>query len=177
MEPFLTLPSVQRRDSFEQALRECTTREEMREFGYEFSNLETILEYWVDRYISELDSYTRGEKLPVWWVAQSTYWLIVEDEFIWQIKRRHELTDNLTTYGWHLWYVIRPSKRQQWWGTKILTLALDLRKEEWFKQFLITCNEKNIWSRKIIEANGGVYDNKIRSHEEEDMKLRYWLYL
>jgi predicted acetyltransferase len=175
MAPYLTLPSLQRRMSFEQALRDASVQEQRYEFGAPGDI--SPLEYGVERYITEMPGYARGEGLPSWWVAQTIRWLIVDDQFVGQIKRRHELNDYLTTFGGHIGYLIAPARRHQGRWTKMLALAKKKRKEEWVAQVLITCNEKNIGSRKIIETNGGVYFSKIRSDEEQDMKLRYWLYL
>lgn len=173
--PQLVTPSLQRRDSFIKAIRDSTPDEQRYEFGAP-GDVSPLI-YGVDRYISEMPGYARWENLPKWWVAQTIWWLIVDNQFVWQIKRRHALNDYLSTYGGHVWYLIAPARRHQWRGTKMLALALQQRKAQWIKQLLVTCNEKNIWSRKIIETNGGVYMSKIRSDEEQDMKLRYWIYL
>jgi len=171
----LVVPSLQRRDSFIQAITDAPEEEQRYEFGAPWDV--SPLVYGVDRYIREMPSYARGENLPGWWVPQTMLWLIIDNQFVGQIKRRHELNDYLTTYGGHVWYLIAPTRRHQWWWTRMLTLALQKRKREGVKQLLITCNEKNVWSRKIIEANGGVYMSKIWSDEEQDMKWRYWVYL
>lgn len=171
----LVTPSLQRAKSFEEAIRECSSEEQRFEFGTPGDI--SVLDYGIQRYIEELPLYAQWKNLPQGRVAQTTYRLIENDSFIWQIKRRHELNAYLTTFGGHIGYVIRPSKRRQWYGTKILALGLEQWKQEWIKQVLITCNQSNIGSKKIIEANGGVYMSKIRSDHEHDMKLRYRIYL
>lgn len=175
----LVKPTTHRADSFEETLRECETLDELYQFGYEFdtNGTKSILDFGVVNYINALEGYKLGVWLPPERVPQTTLWLVEDDLFIGQIKRRHELNPYLTTYGGHIGYVIRPSKRQQGYGTKILTLWMEYWKAEWIKQLLVTCNEKNIASRKIIEANGGVYFSKVRCDDEQDMKLRYWMYL
>jgi len=42
---------------------------------------------------------------------------------------------------------------------------------------LLTCNESNIGSRKIIEANGGQFENAVVVEGQADKKLRYWISL
>jgi len=42
---------------------------------------------------------------------------------------------------------------------------------------LLTCNETNIGSRKIIEANGGQFENAVVLAGQDDKKLRYWISL
>ena len=58
-------------------------------------------------------------------------------------------------------YEIAPNKRQQGYGNKILELIL----QEWKKQgrrriAYVSCESENIASKKIIEANGGVFEQK-----------------
>ena len=57
--------------------------------------------------------------------------------------------------------IIRPSKRNQGYGKKILQLALLKAKALGINKVLITCDETNIASKKIIEASDGVFENSI----------------
>jgi predicted acetyltransferase len=175
MKAFLTTPSLQWRDSFEQAVREAPIEEQNYEFGTPWDI--SPLVYGIDRYILEMPWYADGSSLPSWRVPQTIWWLIVDNQFVGQIKRRHELNAYLTTFWWEVGYVIAPARRRQGRWTKMLTLACEKRKAEGVDKLLITCNKKNIWSQKIIEAHGGVFTSSIRSDEEQDVKLRYWVYL
>ncbi len=105
--PQLVTPSLQRRDSFIKAIRDSTPDEQRYEFGAPGDV--SPLVYGVDRYISEMPGYARWENLPKWRVAQTIWWLIVDNQFVWQIKRRHALNDYLSTYGGHIWYLISDS--------------------------------------------------------------------
>lgn len=56
-------------------------------------------------------------------------------------------------------YEIEPSKRNQGYGTKILELAL----QEWQrlgkrKTVYVSCKPHNVASKKVIKANGGIFD-------------------
>ena len=45
-----------------------------------------------------------------------------------------------------------------------------------FEKVLLTCNDDNVGSAKIIEANGGVLENILEPEEEGDSKKRcYWI--
>lgn len=59
MDILLTPPSLQRRDSFEQAIRDAPVEEQRYEFGAPGDV--SPLEYGVDRYIKEMPGYARGE--------------------------------------------------------------------------------------------------------------------
>lgn len=171
----LVVPSLRRAESFTQAIRDSSPEEQLYEYGT--SGDISPLAYGVERLITEMPQYAYGKQLPSWRVPQTIWRLIVDNQFVGQIKRRHELNSYLSTYGWHVGYVIAPAWRRQGWWTKMLRLAITKRKSEGIKQLLVTCNQKNIWSQKIIEANGGVYMSKIWSDDEQDMKLRYWVYV
>jgi predicted acetyltransferase len=42
---------------------------------------------------------------------------------------------------------------------------------------LLTCDETNIGSRKLIEANGGQLENAVVVEDSSVKKLRYWIEL
>ncbi len=113
--------------------------------------------------------------LPPGYVAQTTYWLIDTNEFIGRVSIRHMLTDYLLQEGGHIGYDIRPSKRKLGYGKKILALSLPKAKELGIKKILVTCNETNLGSKKIIEANGGILENRLHLHPGKPAKLRYWI--
>ena len=60
---------------------------------------------------------------------------------------------------------------------KILALALPKAQELGLYRVLVTCNETNIGSKKIIEANGGILENRLQLHAGKPAKLRYWISL
>jgi len=73
--------------------------------------------------------------------------------------------------GGNLGYYIRPSARNKGYGTKILELALVKAKKLGLQKVLITCDESNIPSKKIIEKNKGQFQDKVTG--EGEAKLRY----
>ena len=45
-----------------------------------------------------------------------------------------------------------------------------------FGKVLLTCDDNNIGSAKIIEANGGILENIIKGEKDgESKKRRYWI--
>jgi len=77
--------------------------------------------------------------------------------------------------GGHIGYDIRPSKRKQGYGNKILELALPKTKELGIHKALLTCDEPNTGSQKIIERNGGVLENVVDNPETGIRKMRFWI--
>lgn len=128
-------------------------------------------------FIQRLAAYARGEGLPADFVPMSDFWLIDHDEFIGRVSLRHRLNASLTQLGGHIGYDIRPSKRGKGYGTRILALALPKARELGLQRALVTCDETNIGSRKIIEANGGVLQNVVEIEGREPRVCRYWIEL
>lgn len=91
---------------------------------------------------------------------------------------RHALTDSLEKIGGHIGYGIRYSMWNKGYGTVMLKEALIYAKEELgLKKVLITCNDDNIGSYRVIEKNGGILQDKIMNHinGKEQLSRRYWI--
>ncbi|MCF7830656.1 GNAT family N-acetyltransferase [Candidatus Gracilibacteria bacterium] len=127
----------------------------------------------LDHYIKQTKDCEEGKNLPEDWVSSTTYWLVDNNKLIGQVNIRHKLTDSLKKLGGHIGYVIRPTARKMSYGTKILELALQKAESLGLKKVLITCDESNTASQKIIEKNKGVFQDKISGKDEPT--LRYWI--
>jgi predicted acetyltransferase len=64
---------------------------------------------------------------------------------------------------------VRPARRGQGHATRALALALDRAAELGIDRALVTCDFDNEPSRRTIERNGGVYEDRRAD------KLRYWI--
>lgn len=60
-------------------------------------------------------------------------------------------------------------------GTELLRLGLAKARERGMERVLLTCDETNIGSRKLIEANGGQLENAVVVEGSPVKKLRYWI--
>ena len=127
-------------------------------------------------YVSNCKKWEQGIDLPDEWVPESTFWLIREDNVILgTCSLRHKLSDKLRTFGGHIGYQIRPSQRKKDYGTTILKLALVEAKRLGLKQVLITCDDENIASIKIIERNTGILKDKCDRDKPGKLTRRYWI--
>ncbi|HZU67854.1 MAG TPA: GNAT family N-acetyltransferase [Ktedonobacteraceae bacterium] len=167
--PFLALPSERYKESYIQALLEFQA--EGRNLNIDAENLNENFGSFVQAVLSRTDR----SKLPSEWVPSSDFWLIENDEYIGRLSVRHELNDRLMKVGGHIGYEIRPSKRRRGYGSQILKLGLQKAKELGLYRVLLTCDENNIGSKKIIEKNGGQFENAIKSDDSPVKKLRYWI--
>ncbi len=126
-------------------------------------------------YVQLLKNQQDGIGLQEGHVAQTTLWSTENDEVIGVIRIRHSLTPMLEKIGGHIGYQIRPSRRRQGYGTRQLALTLDFLRERGWEKVLITCDDDNIGSARIIESNGGVLWDVIEVEEEPKPIRRYWV--
>jgi predicted acetyltransferase len=124
-----------------------------------------------------LQDQSAGLNLPEGFVPATMFWFIDNEELIGRLQIRHELTPFLLKHGGHIGYYIKPSKRNLGYGNKILSLGLQEARKIGLKKVLITCDEDNSGSRKIIESNGGVQENSIETEKGKPKTLRYWINL
>lgn len=129
--------------------------------------------------IKKSENYRYSIDLPEGFVPQITYWLVENDEFIGQIGLRPKINDFLLNYGGHIGYFVKYSKWNKGYGTKMLNLVLNRAKKLGLKKVLITCNDDNYGSSKVIEKNGGQLENKVKNNinGKEILTRRYWIEL
>ena len=131
-----------------------------------------------DNLIERLINNRDQSKIPSHYVPAYYYFVIDDDKFIGIVSIRVRLTDKLLQYGGHIGYGINPKYFRKGYGTETLRLALEKAKDLISdKAFLITCDDDNIGSYKIIEANGGILENKIENEDKGERFLtrRYWI--
>jgi len=166
----LILPSVKYKKSYLESLKEAETDD--RGATLQTPKANESFEDFVKHFYDEM----KGINLPEGYIPATMFWLIDDGEFIGRVQIRHELTDHLLKYGGHIGYYIRPSKRKMGYGKKILGMALLKAKEMGFEKVLLTCNDDNVGSIRIIEGNGGVLENILDGEKEgEKKKRRYWI--
>lgn len=168
---FLTRPDVAYKNSYLEAIREAHA--ESRHMELSCSSLRRHFHGYVQDLLARADI----ERIPPGWVPESWFWLIDDDIYIGTTRIRHYLDEGLRRYGGNIGYEIRPAKRRQGYGTAILRLALVEAGKLGITRALVTCAHDNIGSRKIIEANGGVFEgeDEVRVMGETICERRYWI--
>ena len=101
-------------------------------------------------------------------VPSTTLWWVDGDEYLGRLAIRHRLTARLLDLGGHIGYDVKPSARRQGHATAMLAAALPVARDLGIDPALITCDESNAGSRRVIEANGGVLADMRGS------QLRFW---
>ena len=143
-------------------------------------NTERIFSSEID-YFDKCHDYDLGINLPPTWVPSTQLWAIENDTFIGKVGIRQQLSDFLIGYGGHVGYEVRYSYRGKGYGTTLLALTLDYIKNRfpYIKKVLITCNDDNAASYRVMEKNGAVMGEKVWSDAKGDRTLirKYWINL
>ncbi len=130
-----------------------------------------------EEYLISLDNSSKGINIEVDWVSTCTYWMIDDsNELLGIIRIRPSKDLEILKYAGNIGYDIRPSKRKLGYGSRILELGLIKAKEFNLYKVLITCDETNRGSIKIIENNAGEYDSTLDT-DKKIAKLRYFISL
>lgn len=126
---------------------------------------------WVTRLHHEADE-TRP---PAPGLVHARYWWITEPDGIvlGAISLRYTLTDFLLRAGGHIGYSVRPSARGRGIARWALTEVLTVAGRRGINPVLVTCDDDNHASARVIEKCGGVLED-IR-HTEIGHKRRYWI--
>lgn len=164
-------PSLEYRDTFIDGLKEYQS-----EGGFPTVDAEERRNYF-SKYIERLSNEFKkgyGDKEIV---HMEHLWLVDGDKYIGTALLRHQLNESLLTTGGNITYEIRPTERRKGYGKEILRLTLLEAKQRGLENVLVTCDEDNIASKKIIEANGGVLENIFFEKGMRVRKLRYWINL
>jgi predicted acetyltransferase len=166
---FLTEPSAKYKDSFIQALREF--QREGRLLNYDAQHIARDF----PAFLQHLRDQQDRTRLTPDRVPTSEFWLIDGCEYIGQLSVRHELNDFILKIAGNIGYQIRPSRRRQGYGREILRLGLEKARQMGIYRALVTCDENNIGSKKVIEYNMGQFENAVDVEGSPVRKLRYWI--
>ncbi len=147
---------------------------------YRVHGLDTANFLGGDELFARVKDLKDGVNLPNGYVPATYLWLVDGDEFIGEISIRHALTHALLRFGGNIGYVVRYSRWNTGAGTKMLAMALEYAKNTvGLNRALVTCNDENIASARVIEKNGGVLQDKIENTigGKRITTRRYWIEL
>ncbi len=102
-----------------------------------------------------LGERTEAVARAVRFVPMTTLWWAEGPEMLGRLAIRHRLTPALERAGGHIGYDVRPSARRQGHATAMLAAALPVAASLGIEQALLTCDDTNTASQRVIEANGG----------------------
>lgn len=114
-----------------------------------------------------------GSEVPR--VPETRLWLVSGQDFIGRIHIRHHLSPSLELQGGHVGYAIRAGARGKGYGSLILRLAIPEIKKLGISNALITCDDTNSASARIIEKAGGKLQDTVTVQGHPVPVRRYWL--
>jgi len=121
-------------------------------------------------YVEGLLADTReGAERPSGYVPSTHLWWVEGEEFLGRVQIRHRLTPHLLEVAGHLGYHVVPHHRRRGHAKAMLAAALPIAAALGIDCLLLTCDSDNVGSRKVIEANGGLFQ------DQRGDKLRYWV--
>lgn len=176
--PRLVPPALAYAPSFVAALREGYSRDTLRpETPESIAAVEADLAGFVESQLAPPRTVTLpdGSQGPA--VPFTTLWYVEGGEFLGSISIRHHLNENLEKVGGHVGYVVRPSAHGKGHASAILAQGLDwIRANLPLKRVLLTVNQLNPASIRVIEKNGGVFTQAIpHLWRPGETALHYWI--
>jgi predicted acetyltransferase len=124
-------------------------------------------------YVRMIDDQRHGRNLDDGLVEAT--WLLadVDGVVVGRSSIRFELNASLLVEGGHIGYAVRPNHRRRGHATEILRQSLVVARAGGVTRALVTCDDDNVGSTKVIEANGGELEKVV---DVGGVPLRrYWI--
>jgi predicted acetyltransferase len=156
--PQLTLPTTAVRDAYLHGETELAIEE-------------GLSAAWIDEAAADFSRFVDRRRLvrEMWEVPVTELWFVDGSDYIGTVVIRHRLTPALAREGGHIGYHVVPRRRRRGHATRMLAQAKPICQDLGLARVLITCDQDNIGSRRVVEANGGVLELIA------DGRARYWL--
>ena len=167
----LVTPAVEYRESFLRALHEFRDEGLAWWIGGDIEIAEQDFAAFVAKKLA--DAHGRTDTL----VPKTHLWAVSEGRFVGRLSIHHELNDTLRREGGHIGYDTLPSLRGRGIATQMLRQALPIARTLGLAEVLITCNDTNAASIRVVERNGGVLRETKILDPNRPAKRYYWIAL
>ncbi len=126
---------------------------------------------WLDKAAEDFDAFVaeRADTHTRWDVPSDFYWYVSGEHYLGTLVIRHHLTPELAISGGHVGYHVVAPWRRQGHATRMLAAGLTECRRLGLDRVLLTCDEDNAPSRRVILTNGGVFDGRAQGED------RYWI--
>jgi predicted acetyltransferase len=123
-----------------------------------------------------LEDHRDGRGLPPD-VAPSSFLFAFDDgRIVGRASIRHALTALLGKVAGHIGYAVLPEFRNRGYATQILQASVRFAHDELgLGRVLVTCDDDNIASIRVIEKCGGILADTYQDATLRRPKLRYWI--
>lgn len=127
-------------------------------------------------HVERLERQRRG--LDLGDLVEAT-WLVadVAGQVVGRASIRHRLNDDLAFHGGHVGYGVRPAFRRRGYASEILRQSLIIARSHGVGDVLVTCDDDNVASARVIEGRGGRLERVVPADESDDGVAfrRYWI--
>jgi predicted acetyltransferase len=126
-------------------------------------------------YIEVVNGWPEGKNLPERFVPNTFLVAFADQKIVGRVSLRHQLTEYLENFGGHIGYGVIPSERNRGYATMMLKGVLPLALKLGIERVLVTCDEDNHSSMRVIEKSGGILENIVDEPGKTKRKRRYWI--
>ncbi len=121
----------------------------------------------LDEAAKDFDGFVaRRQGVPTMWgVPTTVLWYTSGPHYIGELVIRHELTAALLQSGGHIGYSVATPWRRQGHATRMLADGLTECRRLGLDRVLLTCGSDNEGSRRVILANGGVFEEQANGED------------
>lgn len=128
--------------------------------------------------LAKFEDYRLERNLKPNRVGADYYWLVDEKQlrFLGEIVIRHRLTPEQEQYAGHIGYGVRRSQWSKGYGTLMLGMALARARDMGLQRVLVTCDDDNLPSARVLENNGFLLHDKVEHiiGGQPVITRRYW---
>ena len=118
-----------------------------------------------------------GFDIPAHFVPSTMLYGFKGTQIIGRVHLRHLLNENLLHRGGHIGYAVAPPFRRFGYANQLLGQALPIVRSLGISRALLTCDDDNKGSWKVIERWGGSLEDKRWDDEDKTLFRRYWIQL
>ncbi|QQS03522.1 MAG: GNAT family N-acetyltransferase [Fibrobacterota bacterium] len=156
--------------AFDRAIDEIESEGSYMDFAFHYDAAKPFPEY-----VRRLDAWTRGEDLPGPFVPNTFLVGILGDRVVGRLSLRHVLNDYLRDFGGHVGYAVVPSERNKGYATQMLRSVFPIASALGISRMLITCDEGNAGSERVVIKSGGVWEDTRMEGSTGIAKKRFWI--
>lgn len=127
-----------------------------------------------ESYLDLLEDRRLGRRLPDGSVPSSFEVGVFGDDIVARLSVRHTLNGFLLQQGGHVGYAVIPSFRGRGFGSAALLRGLQLTAALGISSTLVTCDDDNAVSCRILEKAGGRFESAYSGPDVEVPVRRYW---